>query len=71
VSEQVTTSAGTFAGCVVVEEQNQTSGQSVKTTYCPGVGPAVVVTQMEVRGHVLRVTARLRGFSVEAAEAQP
>jgi hypothetical protein len=71
VSEQVSTSAGTFAACVVVEEQNHTSGQTVKTTYCPGVGPAVVVTQMEVRGHLLTVTARLRGFSVEAEESQP
>ncbi|HET6336310.1 MAG TPA: hypothetical protein VFG30_23975 [Polyangiales bacterium] len=71
VSEQVSTTAGNFAACVVVEEQNHTSGQAVKTTYCPGVGPALVVSQMEVRGQLLTVTARLRGFSVESAEAEP
>lgn len=71
VSEQVSTPSGTFAACVVVEEQNQASGQSVKTTYCPGVGPAIVVSQMEVRGQLLTVTARLRGFSVESSEGEP
>lgn len=71
VSEQVSTTAGTFAACVVIEEQNHTSGQAVKTTYCPGVGPAIVVSQMEVRGHMLTVTARLRGFSVEAEKNEP
>jgi hypothetical protein len=71
VSEQVSTTAGTFAACVVVEEQNQTSGQSVKTTYCPGVGPAIVISEMEVRGQVLTVTARLRGYSVESLQAAP
>jgi hypothetical protein len=71
VSEQVSTSAGNFTACVVVEEQNHTSGQAVKTTYCPGVGPALVISQMEVRGQLLTVTARLRGFSVESPEDQP
>lgn len=71
VSEQVSTTAGTFEACVVVEEQNQRSGQAVKTTYCPGVGPTLVVSQMEVRGQLLTVTARLRGFAVDASAAQP
>lgn len=71
VSELVTTTAGTFAACVVVEEQNRNSGQMVKTTYCPGVGPAVVVSQMEVRGQLLTVTARLRGYALDASEAAP
>jgi hypothetical protein len=71
VNEQVTTTAGNFAACVVVEEQNRNSGQTVKTTYCPGVGPAVVVSQMEVRGQLLTVTAKLRGYSLEALEREP
>lgn len=71
VSEQVTTSAGTFAACVVVQEQNRNSGQMVKTTYCPGVGPTVVVSQMEVRGQLLTVTARLRGYALDASELAP
>jgi hypothetical protein len=71
ITESVTTDAGTFASCVVVEEQNAASGQSVKTTYCPGVGPTLVVSQMDVRGHLLTVTARLRGFSVEPQATEP
>ena len=71
LTERVETPAGTFDACVVVEEQNESRGQAVKTTYCPGVGPALVVSQMEVRGHLLTVTARLRGFSVAAEVAEP
>jgi hypothetical protein len=64
--ERLTTPAGTFEDCVVVQEDNASSGQSVATTYCPGVGPARVVSQMRVRGQTLRVTALLRGFTAEA-----
>jgi hypothetical protein len=61
----VATAAGSFGQCVVVEEHNAGSGQTVTTTYCPGVGPARVVSQMQVRGHPLRVTATLRGFATD------
>jgi hypothetical protein len=71
VNEQVTTTAGNFAACVVAEEQNRNSGQTVKTTYCPGVGPTVVVSQMEVRGQLLTVTAKLRGYALEAIAQEP
>jgi hypothetical protein len=67
LSERVTSEAGTFERCVLVEEQNSESGQHVRTTYCPGVGPALVISEMEVRGQKLRVTARLRGYSLDAA----
>ena len=70
MSEQVKTEAGTFTACVRVDERNATSGQRVQTTYCPGVGPALVVSEMDVRGQTLQVTARLRGYSVES-EAAP
>jgi hypothetical protein len=56
--------AGTFQECVVVKEENASTGQRVSTTYCPGVGPARVVSEMEVRGHALRVTATLRGYAL-------
>jgi hypothetical protein len=65
VSERLTTSAGSFEDCVVVEEQNSGSGQQIRTTYCPGVGPARVVSEMTVRGQTLRVTATLRGYALE------
>jgi hypothetical protein len=70
LDERVTTEAGTFEHCVLVEEQNTESGQHVLTTYCPGVGPALVISEMEVRGQKLRVTARLRGYSLEAAPVE-
>jgi hypothetical protein len=62
--QRVTTAAGTFDECVSVKEENAGSGQRVTTTYCPGVGPAKVISEMEVRGHPLRVTATLRGYAV-------
>jgi hypothetical protein len=63
------TPAGKLSDCVVVDEQNAASGQHVTTTYCPGVGPALVVSEMEVRGQTLRVVARLRGYALEASAA--
>jgi hypothetical protein len=64
--QRLVTSAGTFEECVVVLENNAGSGQRVTTTYCPGVGPARVVSEMEVRGHGLRVVATLRGYAADA-----
>lgn len=61
---QITTPAGTFNDCVVVSEQNRDNGQRIETTYCPGVGPAQVVSEMDVRGKLMRVTATLRGYNV-------
>ena len=63
--QALSTAAGNFEECVVVEERNSSSGQSVATTYCPGVGPARVVSQMHVRGQALRVVATLRGFATD------
>jgi hypothetical protein len=65
--QALVTAAGAFEECVVVQESNASSGQRVTTTYCPGVGPARVVSEMEVRGHGLRVVATLRGFAADAA----
>jgi hypothetical protein len=64
VHQRVAIPAGTFEECVVVKEENANTGQHVTTTYCPGVGPARVVSEMEVRGHALRVTATLRGYAL-------
>ncbi len=59
------TAAGPFSDCVSVQEDNTGTGQRVTTTYCPGVGPAQVVSEMEVRGQQLRVIAKLRGYTLE------
>ena len=64
IGQQVRTPAGDFDACVVVEEQNTSSGQHITTTYCPGVGPVRVESRMQVRGQTLRVAAVLRGFNV-------
>lgn len=64
--EALTTPAGSFNGCVVVEELNRDTTQRTSTTYCPEVGPARVVSEMKVRGQTLRVHALLRGFITEA-----
>jgi hypothetical protein len=66
-----TSPAGSFSECVVVEEANATSGQRITTTYCPGVGPVQVVSEMDVRGQTLRVTAKLRGYALEVAQTTP
>lgn len=65
-AESLTTPAGSFSACVVVEEQNRDSGQRILTTYCPDVGPTRVISEMKVRGQLLRVQALLRGFTTEA-----
>jgi hypothetical protein len=65
-AESLTTPAGSFSACVVVEELNRDSGQRILTTYCPDVGPTRVISEMKVRGQLLRVQALLRGFTTEA-----
>lgn len=59
---EVTTPAGRFTHCAVVEEVAQT-GNHVETTYCPGVGPVKVISRMAIRGQTLQVTAVLRGHA--------
>lgn len=66
VEQRVQSPAGTFERCVVVSEQGAASGQQVRTTYCPGVGPTEVVSSMTVRGQPLRVVATLRGYTTLA-----
>ncbi len=62
--------AGRFQACVVIDERDEASGQRTFTTYCPGVGPVQVVSEMDVRGQTLRVVARLRGYDVAGSSAE-
>src|SRR5262249_46562732 len=55
---RVATPAGTFAGCVVVEEADD-AGVRTRTTFAPGVGPVDVV----VSGGGSVTHAVLRGFT--------
>lgn len=66
LGERVTTPAGSFESCVTVREDHPGSGQQVTTTYCPGVGPVRIDSQMQVRGRTVSVHATLRGFTAEA-----
>jgi hypothetical protein len=61
------TPAGRFSGCVEVLEQGAPSGATISTTYCPEVGPVQVISSMDLTlggRATVRVTARLRGYSV-------
>ena len=42
VSEQVTTDAGKFSGCAVVEVTREAPMRIARTTFAPGVGPVVI-----------------------------
>jgi hypothetical protein len=59
--------AGRFTGCVEVLEQGAASGATISTVYCPEVGPVQVISSMDLTlggRSTVRVTARLRGYSV-------
>lgn len=62
--DQLVTPAGTFDGCIEVSESDRQTGKRVETTYCPGVGPARVVSELPLQHGQARVTALLRGFLV-------
>jgi hypothetical protein len=64
--------AGRFSDCVEVLEQGSASGAVISTTYCPEVGPAQVISSMQLQlGHqTVRVVARLRGYRV-GPETEP
>lgn len=62
--ERITTPAGAFDECVTVFESNRDNGQHIETTYCPGIGPTLVASEMEVRGQIMKVTAKLRGYAL-------
>jgi hypothetical protein len=64
LKETVSTPSGPLHDCVLVAELNRDNEQRIETTYCPGVGPARVVAEMDVRGQLMRVAATLRGYTL-------
>jgi len=66
VSAAVETPAGAFTGCVRIEESGGETGQTIRTVYCPNVGPVLVesVTQLELARTPVRVIGRLLGFQL-------
>ena len=63
---QVETEAGAFRGCVQVDESGGEEPRSVRTTYCPEVGPVAIESsmQLEVTEAPVRVSAKLLGYSL-------
>jgi len=56
--------AGRFSGCVEVLERGASSGALITTTYCPDVGPALVVSALTLQTGEVKVVARLRGYQI-------
>jgi hypothetical protein len=66
----ISTPAGDFRGCVEVVERGAPSGALITTTYCPEVGPALVVSSLELLTGKVEVVARLRGYQIGPASHQ-
>ena len=66
VTASVDVFAGHYDGCVEVSEEGGDAERTIRTTYCPGVGPVVIelhqVLVTSMTGGVT-VTGRLRDFS--------
>ncbi|MCA9581132.1 MAG: hypothetical protein KC416_05015 [Myxococcales bacterium] len=65
VAISMETALGPAEGCVRVEEKDADNVRSIRTTYCPDLGPVLVESTMnlDVSGETARVSAKLRGFS--------
>ena len=64
VGQTVTVTAGKFEGCVVVEVTRRDPVRTVRTTFAPGVGPAIIEMQIQVAGEMTTVTrATLRALT--------
>jgi hypothetical protein len=64
VGQTVTVTAGKFEGCVVVEATRRDPVRTVRTTFAPGVGPAIIEMQIQVAGEMITVTrATLRALT--------
>jgi len=74
VEERVETPhAGTFEGCVRVEESGDAAGREMITIYCPDVGPVVVEVSLTTRLTHRREGSRgvLRLFALVESPASP
>ncbi len=73
VDRDVETMAGSFTGCIEVNETGGANGKVVRTVYCPDVGPVEVDSSMSMSlsGQTARVVAKLRGYDFSAALTVP
>jgi hypothetical protein len=66
VGRSITTAAGTFENCLVVEEARSSPARLVRTTYAPGVGPVALESLVQVPGsgaYQTTLRASLRGVT--------
>lgn len=64
VSARPTVVAGRFEDCVDVRESGGADGRTVRTVYCPNIGPVLIESSMQARltGMEAALVARLRSY---------
>jgi hypothetical protein len=66
VRARAETGAGTFRDCVEIMESGGESGRTIRTVYCPDVGPVLIDTSMALTtAEPVHVVARLQGYAFE------
>lgn len=62
--------AGTYDHCVDVEESGGEDGRTVRTVYCPEVGPVLIESRMEsmLTTRTVETSARLRSYDPGTGE---
>jgi hypothetical protein len=68
VGLELETPGGKLTRCVEILEAGAPSGLTVRTVYCPGVGPARVEASIDVRGQQIVERASLRGWAAGPKE---
>jgi hypothetical protein len=71
VSQRIEVPAGEFEDCVRIEEDGGEDQKTVKTVYCPGIGPVYVETSMELTmtEQPPRIIGRLMGCNLRERNA--
>ena len=66
IDARAATGAGDYTGCVEITEEGGASGRTIRTVYCPDVGPVLIDTSMALTTSEVpvRVVARLQGFAL-------
>jgi hypothetical protein len=65
IEARASTGAGEFTGCVEITEEGGDAGRTIRTVYCPDVGPVLIDTSMTLTTSEtpVRVVARLQGYA--------
>lgn len=62
--------AGTYEHCVDVEESGGEDGRTVRTVYCPDVGPVLIESRMETQITMRSVSTRARLRSYDSGSGE-